>query len=283
MELSTVSPGRRRRARRAFTLLELLIVLALLVALGTVTLATLIPLIDERTYDTAVEVTRSQLLLARAHAQSTGRAVEVRYDATPPRIEARWFVPDADDVEPGVDEESTLIPEDWAYRLLPEGIDVSRTLPEAVAEAEMLSTDLAPPAELEALSAADEPALLDDADGDIRLAVYLADGSALLGEPFWIGSAEGRWGRVEVNPWTGLAQFSTLDAVLAAASGEPEELEEEEREEDFEEDEPEREEAERDDPVETRNDAQPGAEDGAVSEGDADDTTGAGEPPEDDS
>ena len=37
--------------------------------------------------------------------------------------------------------------------------------------------------------------------------MFLPDGSALLGDPVWLGDGQGRHGRVSVNPWTGLPSF----------------------------------------------------------------------------
>ncbi len=70
----------------------------------------------------------------------------------------------------------------------------------------------------------------------IRLAVFLPDGSALLGEGVWVVDNDGRARRIEVNPWTGLPIFDATavnrGAVEVADDAEPDdELEELERDE----------------------------------------------------
>ena len=177
---------RRRSRRPGVTLLELLIAIALLVALAAIALPSLLTDLDERAFVAAVDVTHRQLLLARAHAQTTGRSVELVFDARPSRVEARLFDPARLGVErdeasefdvdiDAVDDDDLVIHESWAYRELPVGVQVTRPAPDGVESA-----------------------------GPVRLAVYLADGSALFAPPFWIVDHAGRRRRVTVNPWTGV-------------------------------------------------------------------------------
>ena len=177
---------RRRSRRPGVTLLELLVAIALLVALAAIALPSLITDLDERAFVAAVDVTHRQLLLARAHAQATGRSVELVFDARPSRVEARLFDParlgaERDEVSEfdvdldAVDDDDLVIHESWAYRELPVGVQVTRPTPNG-----------------------------EESAGPLRLAVYLAVGSALFAPPFWIVDHAGRRRRVTVNPWTGV-------------------------------------------------------------------------------
>ena len=80
--------------RRGLTLLELLIVIGLVVALGAIVLPAMTGVQSQRAFDSTVQIIRDQLLLARAHAQSTGTPVEVIYYSPSPRVEARLFDPE---------------------------------------------------------------------------------------------------------------------------------------------------------------------------------------------
>ena len=79
--------------RRGFTLLELLIVIGLVLGLGALVWPAMTKFQQERIFDSTVEIVRDQLMLARAHAQATGKPVEVIYLSQPPRVEARMFDP----------------------------------------------------------------------------------------------------------------------------------------------------------------------------------------------
>ena len=194
--------------RRGLTLLEMLVAISLLVAIAAIAIPVLVRSLDDGTYDTTVEVTMGQLLLARAHAQATGLSVEVVYRTEPARVEARVFDP----ATGGLDEEDrgAIIAEGWAYRPLAGGVRFTREAP----------LD-------DAASAAGQtpPFTLDPADEALlRLAIYLPDGSAVLSEPVWIVATGGRRGQLSVNPWSGLPRVS------ASPAADPEEQEQEEDE-----------------------------------------------------
>ena len=233
--------------RRGLTLLELLMAIGLVVALGALVFPTMMGRQRQRSFDSTIQIIRDQLLLARAHAQATGVPVEVMYYSEAPHVEARMFRPERDasrlvDADGSaamlsfgeVPDEDLLIPEGWAYRHLAEGVHVTKT----------------PPQELQ--DGYDDPfgsfdddlgAYFDDASASlgldqppptIRLAVFLPDGSALLGEGVWVVDNDGRARRIEVNPWTGLPIFDATavnrDAVEVADDAEPDdEFEEFER------------------------------------------------------
>ena len=74
---------------RGLTLLELLIALALILALGAIAMPTALKALADREFNSARDTTVQQLLMARAHAQTTGQPVEVIYHGETRRIEAR--------------------------------------------------------------------------------------------------------------------------------------------------------------------------------------------------
>ncbi len=235
--------------RRGLTLLELLIAIGLVVALGALVVPTMMGRHRQRAFDSTAQIIRDQLLLARAHAQATGAPVEVMDYSEAPHIEARMFRPeraasrfgDADGSaamlrfgeEP---DEDLLIPEGWAYRHLAEGVQVTKTPPQELQDGYddpfgSFDDDLG--ADFDDASASLVP---DQPPRTIRLAVFLPDGSALLGEGVWVVDNDGRARRIEVNPWTGLPIFGATavnrGAVEVAEDAEPDdELEEFERDE----------------------------------------------------
>lgn len=66
---------------RGLTLFELLIAIALMIVLVAIALPNLAGQFQRRSFDASVDQTVSMLLMARAHAQSTGRPVMVMYNA----------------------------------------------------------------------------------------------------------------------------------------------------------------------------------------------------------
>ena len=217
--------------RRGLTLLELLIVIGLVVALGAIVLPAMTGAQGQRAFDSTVQIIRDQLLLARAHAQLTATPVEVIYYGRSPRVEARLFDPalqasdsqfvDADgsnDWAPGdplmldeQDEDELVIGEAWAYRHLAQDVRITSTPPQDAVD----DFDDA----FGSVDDFDDQSQLFDPDEEphaIRLAVFLPDGSALLGEPVWVIDNDGRVGRLEVNPWTGLPSFDATGAYRGA-------------------------------------------------------------------
>jgi len=203
--------------RRGLTLLEILIAIALLLALGALVFPTMMKSLDERAFESAADVTLHHLLLARAHAQTTGQPIEVRFHADPARLSAQAFeaglrVIDlgeyrdaaaqdrAESDALGLDYEAAYvrrIAETWANRLLPGRI---RFVDQPPGESRAVDLDLELFGE----------ARLASPRAPIRLAVFMSDGSALLGDPVWLTDADGRWGRLWVNLWTGLPSFERL-------------------------------------------------------------------------
>ncbi len=166
--------------RPGITLIELLLAIGLVLVLSGIVLPAVFTGLQERAFESTVEVVRNQFLLARANAQITRRPVEVMYDDRPPRsarVWAQYFL---------VDQEQETLPEQlivegWADRVLAGGLRIT----------DRSATD------------DDEPRLF-------RLAVYMPDGSALLSRTAWISDDHGRRGKLQVNPWTGLPSFERI-------------------------------------------------------------------------
>ncbi len=203
--------------RRGLTLIELLLAIGLVLIVGALVLPTVFTGLRERSFESAAEVVRNQLLLARAHAQVTRRPVEVVYANLPPRrpgVRARYFLVDA----PGP---ATYRPTGGAASGEAEADpfpidDQWQTTPDQVIVEGWADRDLP-----------DDLRLTDRAESDrvvLRLAVYMPDGSAPLMQPVWIRDDHGRLGKIEVNPWTGLPSFERLlssDAPDVASTDEP--------------------------------------------------------------
>jgi len=225
--------------RRGVTLLELLLAIALLLALGGLVLPALFDRLTERAFESSAEIVRSQLLLARAHAQVTGEPIEVLFEIDPPRVAARRFDVGLSDLEPAggapgaenlTDEpfevtslddedapETLRIPEPWAERVLADGVWIADR--SGLAEEESGGFGTA------GVRAAGDDQI--EIKGDqtlrtIRLALFMPDGSAVLAEPVWIRDEHGRRGRLTVNHWTGLPSFERVMEVVQGAEEEEE-------------------------------------------------------------
>lgn len=178
-----------RSAHRGVTLLELLIVLALLVAIAAAIGPTMLSQLDERRFESALDVSERQFMLARAHAQATGQPVEVHYHANVDRayILARAMVMDND-------EPADPLPFGWAERPLARGYTVTDQRPEQ----------------------RNGPGTIGGVDdvptesSRVRLAVFLPDGSAIASGPRWLDDGDGRVARMNINPFTGGVTFTRL-------------------------------------------------------------------------
>ncbi len=200
---AAAAPALAGRDRRGLTLIELLLVIALLVALGAVVLPVVDRRLDEQTFETTADLVSVQLRLARFHASDTDRPVAVNFLADPERIEATFFA-----IGPANDEQDAparRIDEAWALRALPEGTSIAAHPPpwregdrDSFSAAEKESRSVFP-------SAAEEGTRI------LRLAVYLPDGSALVGEPAWVWDADRRLGRLTINRWTGGSTWERVD------------------------------------------------------------------------
>ena len=222
------------------TLVEMLIVIALLAAIGAIVLPYVAAGLNERAFETAADTTSEQLVLARAHAQATGEPVEVRYHASTAQVEARMFspwLPGFEFMQPwksaspvgaastttsnaAFDESATrcvdpggsarndgAIAESWANRSLSHGIRLANRPP---AKAVQSDDQRAARSEDHGSNPTNLTASSDERD-DIRLAVFMPDGSALMGAPIWFNDDDGRIGKLTINPWTGVPIFERVN------------------------------------------------------------------------
>ena len=251
-----------------------MIAMALFVGLAAIALPSVLGEIDRRAYESAEQLITSQLLLARAHAQVTGRSVEVSYYTEGSTVVARFFDPaqdpgGGDDAFTSADElgvsrdgqsDPQAIHERWAYRALADGVTISREPP----------PDPDEPFSAESFASEDSLDTLASEPETIRIVVFLSDGSTLLSVPVWLVGDERRAGVFSVNAWTGLPVF---DLRVSGELGEPEDGEEDEEEEDPFEAAEEPDERPRDDREPTGSRTDPGADESGqdATEGDEED------------
>lgn len=224
--------------KRSMTLLETLIALVLVLALGALIFPSFINSMDERTFESAADVTNEQLMMARAHAQATGSPVEVTYQADSSQVQARLFTPWLPGFQPtasrsaaaapgddrrnlgplGPVNDDTLTPdrgligEPWACRDVGRGVRFLAHRPSATNEhnSPFAATSGAAPDN----GRSDSDSFQELRKGqEIRLAVFMPDGSALMGEPVWLNDDKGRCGLLTINPWSGLPMFQRLSDV----------------------------------------------------------------------
>ena len=209
--------------KRSLTLLETLVALVLLLAIGALVFPSLVATLDERTFESAADETNDQLMLARAHAQATGTPVEVTFSADTSRVQARLFVgflpgmttsPNAARTPSGGNSypnpaaadaaDQSIIPEAWAIRYIGRGVRFTARPPAALTnKTQNRDSDELLPGEYETLE--------DLGKGQsVRLAVFMPDGSALLGDKVWINDDKGRLGVFTINPWSGVPFFERL-------------------------------------------------------------------------
>ncbi|HVP73745.1 MAG TPA: prepilin-type N-terminal cleavage/methylation domain-containing protein [Phycisphaerales bacterium] len=242
-----------RTRRPAMTLLEVLIALVLLAALAAIVAPTVIKRLDERAFEAAADGTNEQLMMARAHAQVTGEAVEVTYSPMTGQVQARVYAPwDAqgalDTIEPGTsplassarenptprhgstserdevsglpasnggnadaDSSNRAIAEAWAIRPLGRGMRIG-THPPFAGDAADMEEICMPDGTMVSVARDSDADVLDAlAQGqDVRLAVFMPDGSAMVGNDLWLDDGQGRLGRITINPWSGLPMFHRL-------------------------------------------------------------------------
>jgi type II secretory pathway pseudopilin PulG len=226
--------------KRSLTLFETLIAIILVLAMGALIFPSLVDNLDERTFESAADTTNNQLMMARAHAQATGAPVEVTYKAGASQVRVRVFTPwmigpsnrsdiagpfsilnrksprQAANLANGEATTSDDIDEAWACMEVARSVRITSRAP-----AEMRSETQQEFARADATSGRggapplqpDYETLDDLGKGqDVRLAVFLPDGSALLNDPVWIDDGKGRRGKLSINPWSGLPIFQRLGA-----------------------------------------------------------------------
>ena len=113
------------------------------------------------------------------------------------------------------------IAEPWASRPLGSGISIARRAPAASISSDT-SPSIASAAGSAPLASADEGDFetLEDLERgqEVRLAVFMPDGSALVGDDVFLNDKSGRCGRLSVNPWSGLPMFVRLANLAAQQS-----------------------------------------------------------------
>jgi Tfp pilus assembly protein FimT len=218
--------------RRSLTLLETLIALTLVLAMAALIIPSMLSSMEERSFEAASDVTKEQLMMARAHAQATGNPVEVTYRPDTSQVRARWFMPWMDEDQTSsmedVDSKSSInalglpnrsaasnshephrneITEPWATRDIGRSIRIASHPPDdAASDASELNPPLAQQDVDQGQSGFEE---LEKGE-EVRLAIFMPDGSALMGEPVWLNDDKGRCGKFIINPWSGLPIFERL-------------------------------------------------------------------------
>jgi type II secretory pathway pseudopilin PulG len=249
--------------RRCVTLLEVLVALALLAGLAALVMPSLFDRLDERAFEAAADSASEQLMMARAHAQATGEAVEVTYSPATGQVRARVYAPwssevdvDAATIAPGTsplrdpsarqpasrdllpnsassadddvvltsaessEEQDRVIAEPWATRELGSGMCFARKpvgFPYAAEGSGLADADHLT---IAASAADDDIETLEDLEHgqEVRLAVFMPDGSALVGDDVFLNDQGGRCGRLSVNPWSGLPMFVRLADLVARSA-----------------------------------------------------------------
>jgi len=228
------------RLPRGWTLLETLIVLGLLAMLAALVLPAALEGLDERKFESSADVVTSQILMARSHAQATGTAMEVVYEADPPRVSVREFEPDQrsapaaaqggsagrgdtaarpqrapspdrsiGDLDAGA-ADSAKVPDAWASRPLAQGLTIEGRLPSAVEP--VSSSDEVPRGPTDSV----EDLITADAPSVLRLAVMLPDGTSMMSRQAWLTDGAGRVAALTINSWTG---EPLVQRVVPAADG----------------------------------------------------------------
>lgn len=209
------------RGRRAFTLIELLIVVSVLVALSALALPYVTGMAERQAFDAAVERVVSQAASARAYAQREGVVVELVAVEDGARIEARTVdllaaAPETGGVR-GVDGRDAAMRGTKAAQTLRREMErrveavaarVGAEAPGAAGDGRIREpwavNELAP----DAVAGTEPPAELDarpeftPAEGDVRLALFLPDGSAAAVRDVWV-SAGRRTERIAIDPLLG--------------------------------------------------------------------------------
>lgn len=222
--------------KRCLTLVETLIAIVLVLAIGALIFPSLMDSLDERQFESAADGTNEQLMLARAHAQATGTPVEVTYRPGTSQVQARLFMPavprlgapSGDSRRSNADStaESTgaasefaagfadeaAIEESWACRTIGRNVRIASRPPSAAGQS---------PSSFNAnVGASPDDAETFETLGkgqDIRLAVFMPDGSTLVGDQVWLNDDKGRLGVFTINPWSGMPIFRRLADTSAAS------------------------------------------------------------------
>lgn len=221
-------------SHRGVTLLELLIVIALLLGAAGLVLPALGNQLAERSFTSTMEQIEAHLLLARAEAMASGRALEVRWNPATSEVIVIEFDPEAEAA--GSVEGSSFSPQqdaefdsrgfnsealDDLIPLTDLGDDESKAQPILSLRVPGEFQLSRRPAQLAEQASPDETESIDrflssdELESDqrpMRLAVYVGDGSALLARTLWLidESDEMRMARLDINPWTGVPRVQRV-------------------------------------------------------------------------
>ncbi len=205
--MARVEPGHRSHAR-GLTLIEILVALGLLLALSALVLPVTSWAFRLGALESARDGVEAIILRSRAEARLDGRAIELGF--VDGRFEARWFDPSTasldEDIESdwlaAVEVDATDLEEDfrilapWARRPLVPGIAFV-PLEEFLLERSSF--------EPFGVDEDEPPAFENDLDmptGFLRIAVFLPDGGALIGDGFVLREEGSPPLLVEIDPWT---------------------------------------------------------------------------------
>ncbi len=242
------------RSLRGLTIIEVLIVIAMLIAMASLVMPNIVGRFERRSFESTMEQISSALLMARAHAQMTGRPVEVLYEPgdreaiepREPHLTARHLdLRDPDVIEslrneaqaavsngPAVMDDGSV--DDAMPGLLEspgEPTQDDRAIYESWANHALprgVRVQSSAPESLEAIASdaplddllgadmRDEPRSREPVDRRVRLAVFLPDGSLLAGQVGWLVDGDGRIARIEVNRWSGLATVEWIQTASQA-------------------------------------------------------------------
>lgn len=231
------------QARRGLTLLEILIALAIVLSISAIVVPLSLNELDRRTFEAAADAVEGHLLLARAEAQTAGRAIEVVYDPESRELIARWFgsPPPGTGTDPSTpaaaarpalgrpatlddlfgagadagDDEREPIAMSWSQRQLPGRVEIDREPPPSDDDWMFLDDPSAGPGmsgttmptEQDMLSRLDSPFAPGAAPAMMRIAIYMPDGSALVTQPAWLFDDHDRASQLTIGAWTGLPQW----------------------------------------------------------------------------
>jgi prepilin-type N-terminal cleavage/methylation domain-containing protein len=212
------------RGRRAFTLIELLIVVGVLVALAAIALPYTTSMVERHAFESAVDAVVQQAASARAYAQREGVVVELVATEDGARVEARTVdllageagaaartgVTGADGMDAALrgSKAAQKLRKEMERRVEAVAARVGAEAPGADADGAIheawATVRLAP----DARAGTDAPARDDErpefapAQGDVRLALFLPDGSAAAVRDVWV-TAGPRAGRIAIDPLLG--------------------------------------------------------------------------------
>lgn len=114
------------------------------------------------------------------------------------------------------------IAEAWATRTLGRGMRINTHPPfVAGADGEAAGEEIClPDGTMITVAPEEDFETLDDLEHgqEVRLAVFMPDGSAMVGDELWLDDGRGRYGKISINAWSGLPIFQRLADLQARAA-----------------------------------------------------------------